>query len=166
MCVVYARLQYVWFYANWARTLPLPPPPSQALYLTGQNKLAGWMTGWLACWLVGWLVGPLGCYCTMPIAWIMHIDLWSPLTDSPKHSAQLNSTELNWAELNSSQVKSNRVKSTVPVAKCRRRLHRRRCCRRFKPTFIFFSLALLTVNKKRKCKRRKPNSIELKTENN
>lgn len=138
MCVVYARLQYVWFYANWARTLPLPPPPSQALYLTGQNKLAGWMTGWLACWLVGWLVGPLGCYCTMPIAWIMHIDLWSPLTDSPKHSAQLNSTELNWAELNSSQVKSNRVKSTVPVAKCRRRLHRR-CCRRFKPTFIFFS---------------------------
>lgn len=96
-------------------------------------------TSWLAGWLADWLVGPLGCYCTMPMAWIMHIDLWSPLTDSPKHSAQLNSTELNWAELNSSQVKSSRVKSTVPVAKCRRRLHRRRCCRRFKPTFIFFS---------------------------
>lgn len=96
-------------------------------------------TSWLAGWLADWLVGPLGCYCTMPMAWIMHIDLWSPLTDSPKHSAQLNSTELNWAELNSSQVKSSRVKSTVPVAKCRRRLHRCRCCRRFKPTFIFFS---------------------------
>lgn len=94
-------------------------------------------TSWLAGWLTDWLVGPLGCYCTMPMAWIMHIDLWSPLTDSPKHSAQLNSTELNWAELNSS-----RVKSTVPVAKCRRRLHRRRCCRRFKPTFIFFSCSV------------------------
>lgn len=166
MCVVYARLQYVWFYANWARTLPLPSPPSQALYLTGQNKLAGWMTGWLACWLVGWLVGPLGCYCTMPMAWIMHIDLWSPLTDSPKHSAQLNSTELNWAELNSTQVKSSRIESSqrcllpsaggasIVVAVIALSQH------------LFFSLALLTVNKKRKCKRRKPNSIELKTENN
>lgn len=119
-------------------------------------------TSWLAGWLADWLVGPLGCYCTMPMAWIMHIDLWSPLTDSPKHSAQLNSTELNWAELNSSQVESSQRcllpsaggASIVVVAVVDLSQH------------LFFSLALLTINKKRKCKRRKPNSIELKTENN
>lgn len=157
MCVVYGGLQYVWFYANWAPSffLSLSPSCSQALYLTGQNKLAGWMTGLLACWLVSWPSRMLLYHANG-----MNHAYWSLLPTDwlTQHSTQLNSTELN-----SSRIESRQVKSTVPVAKCRRRLHRR-CCRRFK--LYFFSLALLTINKKRKCKRRKPNSIELKTENN
>lgn len=159
MCVVYARLQYVWFYANWARTLrTLPlPPPSQALYLTGQNKLAGWMTGWLASWPSRMLLyhanGMNHAY------WSLVPTDWLTQTLS---AAQLYRTELSWTELKSSRVESSQRcllpsaggASIVVVAVVDLSQH------------LFFSLALLTINKKRKCKRRKPNSIELKTENN
>lgn len=155
MCVVYGGLQYVWFYANWARSLfffPLALKPFIWLAKTS------WLAGWLACWLVSWPSRMLLYHANG-----MNHAYWSLLPTDwlTQHSTQLNSTELNWT-----QVESHWVKSTVPVAKCRRRLHRRCCCRRYKPAFSFFSLALLTINKKRKCKRRKPNSIELKTENN
>lgn len=117
-------------------------------------------TSWLAGWLADWLVGPLGCYC--PCQWHESCILisgphWLTHPNTQRSSTLPNWTELNWTQVKLSQrclLPSAGGASIVVVAVVDLSQH------------LFFSLALLTINKKRKCKRRKPNSIELKTENN
>lgn len=132
ICLILRKLSSHSPSSSFALSSPLFDWPKQVGWLDD------WLTGLLACWLVSWPSRMLLYHANgMNHAyWSLVPTDWLTQTLS---AAQLYRTELSWTELKSSQVKSNRVKSTVPVAKCRRRLHRRRCCRRFKPTFIFFS---------------------------